>query len=480
MSTQENERIVKELGELISSEKVITDKDILREELMNHVGYRRYEIFKGQYVAPLPICVVKPDDEDEVSKVLSYLNENKINCIPKTGKSGSTGGGEPGDDKTVIIDGSGMNEIIKLDEENMLVTVKCGTPIEYLENYCNKKGYTTGHIPQSFPLAQIGGLIATRSIGQFSTLYGGIEDMVVGLKAVLPNGKKIEIRNVPRRASGPDIRHLFIGSEGALAFITEATLKIHKYNKNNRWINSYAVKDMDTGLKILQKIMTSGYKPAVARLHDETEAQWHFSKFVKPDESILFFLVEGPEDIVNVTVKAIENIAKEGGARSLGEKPVEIWLNLRFDCNETMFDNDDLRNDCSSDTLEVSANWSEIGQLYKNTLKRIEKEDIPGLVSFSGHSSHSYLTGTNIYFIFLFKCYDDIDKARETYFKLIGCIIDETLKLGGSMSHHHGIGKFRVPWIKDEHGSSYILLKMIKDVMDPNGIMNKGTLYPID
>lgn len=477
MSILQVEKIVNDLSKLVGSEKVITDKDILKEDLIDNVGYRRYEIFKNQYVAPMPICVVKPDNENEVSKILSYLNENRINCVPKTGRSSSTGGGEPGDDMTVIIDGSGMNQIIKFDEENMLITVGCGTPIEYIENYCNKKGYTTGHIPQSFPVAQIGGLIATRSIGQFSTLYGGIEDLVIGLKAVLPNGEIIKIKNVPRRSAGPDIRHLIIGSEGALAFITEATLKIFKFDEKNRWMNAYAVKDMDTGLKILQEIMTNGYKPAVARLHDEIEASWDYSKFVKSDESILLFIVDGLEDIVEVTRKAIDNIARKAGARDVGSKPVEIWLNHRFDCNNTMLDNEDLRNDCCADTLEVAANWTEIGLLYKNVCNRIAEENFPGLVRFSGHSSHSYLNGTNIYFMFSFKGDNDIDKTREKYFRLIGLIIDETLRLGGSISHHHGIGKFRVPWIRDEHGSSYILLEKIKDAIDPNKIMNKGTLF---
>jgi len=478
------EKIVKDLGRLVGPEKVIIDKDILKEDLVNYIGYVKNEVYKKLYLDPMPICVVKPDNEVEVSKVLSYLNENRINCVPKTGRSGCTAGGVPGDDVTVIVDGSGMNKIIKFDDENMQVTVQCGTPIEYLENFCNKKGYTTGHFPQSLPLAHIGGLIATRSIGQFSTLYGGIEDLVVGLKVVMPDGRKIRIKNVPRRAAGPDIRQLFIGSEGALAFITEATLKIFKFDVKNRWMNAYAVKDMDTGLKILQEIMTNGYKPAVARLHDDVEAKGDphnkavgYSRFVRPGESILLFIADGPEDITSVTGKAIDKFAKKAGARDVGKKPLELWLIHRNDSNKTLLDNEELRNDCVRDTIEVAANWTEIGQIYKNVCKRIADENFPGLVRFSGHSSHSYINGTNIYFMFAFKAEKDPKETRDKYFRFIGMIFEEVLSLGGTIAHHHGIGKHRVPWIKDEHGSAYILLKMIKDAMDPNKIMNKGTLF---
>lgn len=111
----------------------------------------------------------------------------------------------------------------------MEATVECGVVLETLENEVRALGFTTGHSPQSKPLAQLGGLTATRSIGQFSTLYGGIEDMIVGLESVFPNGEICRIKNVPRRAAGPDIRHIVIGNEGAISFITEVTVKLFKW-----------------------------------------------------------------------------------------------------------------------------------------------------------------------------------------------------------------------------------------------------------
>ncbi len=124
---------------------------------------------------------------------------------PRTGASATEGGLETVVENSVVLDGSAMNQIINIDIENMQATAQCGVPLEVLENALREKGYTTGHSPQSKPLAQMGGLVATRSIGQFSTLYGAIEDMVVGLEAVLADGTVTRIKNVPRRAAGPDI-----------------------------------------------------------------------------------------------------------------------------------------------------------------------------------------------------------------------------------------------------------------------------------
>lgn len=270
---KDKQQIISDLTGILGAEKVVTDAEVLKRESCDYVGYSNFERYRKQYLSNIPIGVVKPTSTQEVSDLLRYFNKNKINIVPKTGNSSATASVIPGDDKTVIVDASGMNEIVKFDEENMQVTAQCGVALEYLENYVNKRGYTTGHFPQSFPMAQMGGLVATRSTGQFSTLYGGIEELVMGLEAVLPNGEMIRIKDVPRRAAGPDIRHLFIGSEGALSFITEVTIKLFKYEPENRWMQAYAVDSMDIGLKILREIMVNGYKPAVARLHDAGEAE---------------------------------------------------------------------------------------------------------------------------------------------------------------------------------------------------------------
>ena len=160
----------------------------------------------------------------------------------------------------------------------MMATAQCGVRLQELEDTLREQGLTTGHSPQSKPLAQMGGLVATRSIGQFSTLYGGIEDLVVGLEAVFPDGTVTRIKNVPRRAAGPDIRHVVIGNEGALCFITEVTVKLFRYQPENNRYFGFLVDDFADGVAVLRELITAGYRPSVCRVYSPEDARQHFAE----------------------------------------------------------------------------------------------------------------------------------------------------------------------------------------------------------
>lgn len=469
---------VADLEVIVGTGNVVADPQILARQSVDYVGYRVWERYNKQYLAPRSICIVKAKDTAKVAAILSYCNANGVVVIPKTGNSCATAGIEPLRDGTVVLDGSDMNKILNVDADNMQVTVQCGVPLEQLEESMNKRGFTTGHFPQSLPMAQIGGLVATRSIGQFSTYYGGIEDMVVGLEAVLPNGTILRIKNVPRRSAGPDIRHIFIGSEGALAFITEITLKLFPYHPETRWQQAFSVPDMRKGVEALREIMVNGYRPAVARLHDAYQAEHDYGEFVKPGEAIFICVVEGPKGIPAITGKAIEDSFVKRGATPLGEKPVEVWFEKR---NKLCFELDDsasLRSGILADTCEISAQWTTIGKLYEIITDRVSRE-VNDLVYVCGHSSHSYIQGTNIYFKFGIRGGSDFENARKNYYHLMAIIMEETLKGGGSIAHHHGIGKYRAAWMRQEHGTAYQVMDTLKKAFDPNSIMNEGTLFPV-
>jgi len=359
----------------------------------------------------------------------------------------------------------------------MYVTAKAGTPLEYLEQQLNEMGYTHGHFPQSFPMASLGGLVATRSIGQFSTLYGGIEDLLLALEAVMPDGEVVRIKNVPRRSVGPDLRHLFIGSEGMTGYITEVTMKIFKYNPATRWMKAFGVQGMENGVAVLKEVMQEGYKPAVARLHDPEEVAKVLKIDAPANTALLMFLCEGPEEINKVTGAAIEKIAAKYNAADLGTKPLEHWLVHRNDaCHEVMVKPTYYNLGVIVDTCEVSANWSQIPALYDAVTSRI-REEVDNLYLVGGHSSHSYMTGTNLYFEFAYFVKDHAPQAVEDeYFSILTIIMEETLRHGGSIAHHHGSGKYRTKWMPEEHGTSYPLMYKIKEALDPNGVMNKGVI----
>jgi alkyldihydroxyacetonephosphate synthase len=280
------EQIVEALKNIVGDDQVVTDEQALKESSVDR--FRRFETYHGVYRLPIPAAIVNVNSTEGVAAVIKFANENKINVVPRTGQSATEGGLETALEDSIVVDGSGMNQIIDIDTYNMQATVQCGTSLQELDDRLREQGYTTGHSPQSKPLAQLGGLVATRSIGQFSTLYGGIEDMVVGLEAVFPDGGITRIKNVPRRAAGPDIRHVIIGNEGALCYITEVTVKIFKYFPENNKFLGFTLDNMKTGFEILREVMVNGYRPSVARLYDAEDGSCHFSHFAEGKCVLIF------------------------------------------------------------------------------------------------------------------------------------------------------------------------------------------------
>jgi alkyldihydroxyacetonephosphate synthase len=474
------EEIVNRLVEILTEEQVVIDPDVLKESSIDR--FRRYEGYHGIFTKPFPAAVVYPHTAEEVSAVLKFANQHGINVVPRTGQSATEGGLETAVENSIVLDGSKMNRIIKIDPYNMQATAQCGVPLQVLDDQCRALGYTTGHSPQSKPLAQLGGLVATRSIGQLSTLYGGIEDMVVGLEAVFPNGQIARIKNVPRRAAGPDIRHIAIGNEGALCFITELTLKIFKHFPENNVYLGYVLDHMKTGFEILREVMVNGYRPSVARLYDPEDADYHFSHFAD-GKCVLIFIAEGDKPLADATAQAIREITeKYGECVPVEPKLIQRWFeNLNWDPSDLEQEKREIvetNNICN--TTEISANWDKINEIYEVCIERIRNE-IPDLTLLGGHSSHSYLNGTNLYFVYFYNvmnCGAD-EEISKYHMPIKKIIVEETIKLGGSMCHHHGVGKHRTHWIEDEYGSSYYMLKTLKDAFDPNDIMNKGTIFPI-
>lgn len=475
------EAIVAAFTDMLGEDNVNTDEQVLKENSVDR--YYKVENVFGIYSLPLPAAVITPRSTQQVAEVLAFANEHRINVVPKTGGSATEGGLETVIENSVVVDGSRMNEILDINTEDMLATVQCGVGLEQLENELRARGYTTGHSPQSKPLAQFGGLVATRSIGQFSTLYGGIEDMLVGVETVFPNGRICRIKNVPRRAAGPDIRHLVLGNEGALTYITEVTVKIFRYYPENNRFYGYLVPDMGTGLAILREVVTQGYRPSVARLYDREDGLYHFKHF-SDGKCVLIFVAEGPEPLAAATGDAIAQIVSEyDTAEPVDSALIEDWFaHLNWDPAKIAEERVEIRETLVNGfTTEVSGNWSVIGQIYENALARIRAEIPAQFTLLGGHSSHSYLNGTNMYFVYYYKIDVDPTEERTTYHDPIqNIIVEETLKLGGSMCHHHGVGKHRTHFLAQEYGSSLYMLETLKEAFDPNGIMNRGTIFPLE
>ena len=473
------EEIVKGLVNILGEDRVITDETVLKESSIDR--YRKFEQCHEVYTQPIPAAVVYVKNTEEVRNVLMFANENGVNVVPRTGHSAIEGGLETALENSVVIDGSEMNQVLEVNKESMQVTCQCGVPLQSLEDSLREQGLTTGHSPQSKPLAQMGGLVATRSIGQFSTLYGGIEDMLVGCEVVFPGGQVCRIKNVPRRSVGPDIRHIVLGNEGALCFITEVTVKIFKYQPENNRFLGYRIKDMEKGFQALRQVMVEGYRPSVARLYDLQDAEMNFDW--ADGENVLLFMAEGPASITKATAEGIDEIVKKiEGVTPVDASLIETWFNhLNWGAEQIAQEKKEiLATNNIGITTEISGCWDCIYKIYASVVERITNE-VPDLTMIGGHSSHSYINGTNMYFVYYYNVVDcrpedEINK----YHNLINRIIcEETVRFGGSIAHHHGLGKARAHYVWEEYGSSFYMLETLKHAFDPNGVMNMGTLIPV-
>ncbi len=473
--------IVEGLRGILGADNVVTDEQVLKAASVDN--FRKLENIFDVHTRPLPAAVAAVHDTEEVVAVLRFADQNGLNVIPRTGGTATEGGLESVVPDSIVLDGAPMNKIVKIDAYDMQATVQCGVPLQELEDRVRELGLTTGHSPQSKPVAHLGGLVATRSIGQFSTLYGGIEDMVVGLEAVFPGGQVTRIKNVPRRAAGPDIRHVVIGNEGAICFITEVTVKLFPYFPENNIFLGWTLKDMKTGFEALREVMVNGYKPSVARLYDPGDAGIHFSHFAEPDDCVLLFMAEGAARIARATADGIQAIVdKYPACTQVESRYIETWFNdLCWDASKITAEDERIRQTRNVNrTTEISADWSSINDIYQAARQRIIDE-IPDITMMGGHSSHSYINGTNMYFNYFFNVVGvgPEEETEKYYLPIISIIVEETLKRGGSIVHHHGMGKARAPWVRDEYGSSYYVLETLKQAFDPEGIMNKGTIFPV-
>ena len=445
--------------------------------------FRKYTAVHGIYDGPIPAAIVYPSSAAEAAAVLRFAAENLVNIVPRTGRTATEGGLETVIEDSLVLDGSRMNAILSIDPVDMMATAQCGVRLEHLEDAVRAQGLTTGHSPQSKPLAQLGGLVATRSIGQFSTLYGGIEDMVVGLEAVFPGGQIARIKNVPRRAAGPDIRHVVIGSEGALCFITEVTVKLFRYQPENNRYFGFVVDDFAAGIDALRELIAAGYRPSVCRVYSPEDARQHFADFYQ-GRNVVVLVAEGPKPLADATAGAIEELFAGRPHEPVAAKRIQDWFeNLNWGQDKIDAEKADmLAHARLGYTTEVSVDWSRAAGLFTAVMSRIRGEfpRAGDLTMLGAHSSHSYQTGTNLYFVYDYNINCSPREEIEVYHKPLNAIIvQEALRAGGSMVHHHGIGKYRTPWVEQEHGSAYYVLSALKQAFDPRGVMNAGTIFPL-
>jgi alkyldihydroxyacetonephosphate synthase len=471
MPQRDDARVRADLGAALGTAVVHWDDATLAQHSHDTWSIALLRLQRG-LLTDRPACVITPESTGQVARTLQYAGHRRVPVVPFGAGSGVCGGVLPAGG-AIVIDMRRMRSLLELNETALTARVQAGMMGHHFEEALNARGYTMGHFPQSISLSTVGGWVATRAAGQFSTRYGAIEDMLLGLEAVLPDGLIVRINPTPRRAAGPDLRQLFLGSEGTLGVVTELSVRVFPLPESRKLL-CFSFPDFDAGLEALRSITRAGWKPPVLRLYDSIETQRHFGQWANDDACFLLAITEGAPQLTAVEAEACHTVCTAHGAVALGDPPVNHWLAERN--NVPGFDSF-LQKGFVLDTIEVATGWDRIHDLYHEVTRAVR--EVKSLVVVSGHSSHSYPQGTNIYFTFVARP-EDPAEAEATYFKCWEQAMEATLRCGGTIAHHHGIGRLRTRWMRAEHGAGLDVLRAVKRALDPHGIMNPGVLFPAE
>ena len=399
-----------------------------------------------------PDAVVYPRSEADVVKIVKLCSDKKIAVTPFGGHSSVTRGVEAPKGGVSLDLTRHMDRVLRVSEENSSVTVQPGMFGPALEKHLNSfgTGYTCGHFPQSFEHSTVGGWVVTRGAGQASTGYGKIEDMVLSMRVVTPRGV-IVTKDYPAAAIGPDIDQIIIGSEGAFGVVTEVTMKIRAWRPDNTVYASFLYKDFESAVKAMRVSMQGEFgKPHLFRISDPEETDVAFAMKgmngsaadrvlrllgYKPLKRCLMFVaVEGDADYAKLVAAKIKSVAKKHGGLSLGAGPTQKWLEQRY---SSAYLRDPLMDlGLMTDTLETAVSWENLMQVWSATRAYLKAR--PNTVCMV-HISHVYENGANLYFTFL----SPIRKGKdiEDFTRYHRGLIDTIHASGGSLSHHHGVGR---------------------------------------
>lgn len=490
----------------LSSDHIAAIAKMVGEENVESDDYARVRYAHGQAVeeilklrqgrpAALADAVVHPRHREDVQAIVAYCHRHRIPLTVYGGGSSVTLGVTPAHGGVTLAMQTHMNRVLRVNEANQTATVEAGILGPAYEEALNdaparfnaKRRYTCGHFPQSFEFSTVGGWIATLGAGQQSSYYGDIYDLVVSQEVVSPAGT-FTTADYPATATGPKVNDILKGSEGAFGVLTSATLKIFRAMPDNRRRFAYMLPGWREAVATARAIAQGEFgMPSMLRISDpeETEAAlhiyglgggWvdrllHLKKLLPMKRCLLIGQCDGEGRFAHNIARQCGRICRRMGGLWLSGYPVDRWARGRF---LDPYMRDDLHDmGILIDTLETAVTWDRIEAVHEGVRQLIKAR--PKTLCMC-HASHFYPQGTNLYFIFMTPM-TDVDEFSTFQADIISRII----ACGGSISHHHGVGKLMGRWMEQHLGHEQMeVMRALKRHFDPHNIMNPGGTLGLD
>jgi alkyldihydroxyacetonephosphate synthase len=486
-------------------------RDMLPRELLARAA--------GRAESHRPDMVAWPRSTEEVAAMVRAAAAHRVPVVPFGAGSGVCGGAVP-IRGGLTIDLSHMNRVLAIDDRTQTAVVEAGVVGQTLEAMLEARGLMLGHYPSSIMCSTVGGWIATRGAGQMSTRYGKIEDLIVRSTWIDGRGERIDVES----GSSPDWSQLLIGSEGTLAIVTQATLSVRRAPET-RVLRGWQFEDFASGCEAVRALMQADLKPAVVRLYDEFDTlihrqggqghehapiersarQWIDQLSPRPPGArpprrladrllaeglarprwstraldravrisgggcLLVLGFEGLRELAEAEAALARPLLERARGQDLGEGPGQRWLRERYAVSSLM--PKILEAGGMVDTMEVAAPWSHIDAVYRAVRRALDE-----LAVVLAHVSHVYSDGAAIYFSFVGPA-GELAQAQARYDELWARAADAVQGAGGALSHHHGIGTLKAPFLAREIVGGGKIARVLSKALDPDGTMNPGKVW---
>jgi len=446
---------------------IVGEDDIKTDKI--HLRAYSYDATKEHYY---PDAVVFPENEEEVSKILKYCNDNKIAIIPRGAGSGFTGGALPVNGGIVLAVEKYMNKILEIDEKDMVAVVQPGVVNAHLQKEVEKRGLFYPPDPASMDYSTIGGNVSENAGGMRAAKYGITKDYVMSLKAVLPNGDIIRAgKRTIKDVAGYNVAGILVASEGTLAVITEITLKLLPKPKLKKTYMGI-FENVEDAMNAVYKSLASGAMPVAMEFMDSLVVKALREKLGVdlPDwaGALLIGDVDGNvEEEINYQLGILERSFKENGCKEFkvarDEKEAnEIWYARRnASPSITIYGSKKINEDISVPRSKLPDALNKIYEIGK-------KYNL--VVPCFGHAGDGNIhvnvmvDGNNP---------EEVEKG----YKAVEEIFKAVVEMGGTLSGEHGIGLSKAPFMKIAFSDAELnLFRRIKEAFDPNGILNPGKM----
>jgi alkyldihydroxyacetonephosphate synthase len=458
-------------------------------------GYVDLARLRSGALETAPDAVLVPETPDVVQRHLRRCAEEGVAVVPFGGGTSVVGGVEPlrgPHERLVSLDLGRLREV-EVDARSLTARLGAGLRGPEAEAALARHDLVLGHYPQSFEYATIGGFAATRSAGQASSGYGRFDSLVSSVRLLSPAGE-LETVETPHSAAGPALRELVVGSEGTLGVIPDVSVRVRPAPRQRRY-EAWIAESFEAGAEIVRALAQGPGLPDVIRVSDEEETRISlalsgprgpaaalFGTYLalrgRRGGCLVIVGIEGDEEAVSRRRALAVRELRRGGAAYLGQAAGRSWEHGRYQgpyLRDTLMDMGAI-----VETLETAHTWSRLGELYRAVATAIGSslagQGTPGLVFC--HLSHAYADGASLYFTFVARARrgEEIEQWRAV--KRAAC--EAIVAAGGTITHHHGVGRDHAPYMEAEVGTAGIeVLRAAKERLDPTGIMNPEKLIRV-